>query len=124
VLDEKRAGVMRFAAQKALPLDRRRVEQLTIDQISGLGDAAREGDISAFAHAAQALGLTGGGSEEAPPPALAEPQPQQRGRGRPRRSEAAPPPAETTTPAAEEERRTEPDRDPPPPRGRGVTFEV
>jgi hypothetical protein len=57
VLDEKRSTVIRFAAQKALALDRRAVEGLTLDQIAGLGDAAREGRLPAFVEAAKALGL-------------------------------------------------------------------
>jgi hypothetical protein len=57
VIDEKRGNVLRFAAQKALALDRRAVEELTLDQIAGLGDAAREGRLPAFVEAAKALGL-------------------------------------------------------------------
>jgi hypothetical protein len=57
VLDEKRSAVLRFAAQRAIALDRHAVEALTLDQISGLGDAAREGQLPAFVQAAQALGL-------------------------------------------------------------------
>jgi hypothetical protein len=60
------------SAQKA---DRRAVEDLTLDQISGLGDAAREGRLPAFVEAARALGLevAQGSATEA-----AEPQQQQR----------------------------------------------
>jgi hypothetical protein len=71
VLEEKRANVIRFAAQKALQLDRRAVEALTLDQISGLGDAAREGRLPAFVEAAKALGLEiaqGAPAEPAEPP--------------------------------------------------------
>lgn len=57
VIDEKRRTVMHFASQKAIPLDRRSVEALTLDQIAGLGDAAREGALPAFVNAAKALGL-------------------------------------------------------------------
>jgi hypothetical protein len=57
VLDEKRAKVIRFAAQNALQLERRAVEALTLDQISGLADALREGRLPAFVEAAKALGL-------------------------------------------------------------------
>lgn len=57
VLDEKRANVLKFAAAKAVQLDRHAVEQLTFDQIGGLGDAAREGKLPAFVNAAKALGL-------------------------------------------------------------------
>jgi hypothetical protein len=74
VLDEKRGHVIRFAAQRAIALDRRAVEGLTLDQISGLGDAAREGRLPAFVEAARALGLevAQGSAAEA-----AEPQQQQ-----------------------------------------------
>ncbi len=57
VIDEKRANVLQFAAQKAIALDRQAVEHLTLDQIAGLGDAAREGRLPAFVEAAKALGL-------------------------------------------------------------------
>lgn len=95
VLEQKRSGVLRFAAQKALSLDRRRVEALTLDQIAGLGDAARDGNTAAFAHAAGALGLVQTGPSETAPPPLAEPQPETPRRGRPRREAAAPEPPRT-----------------------------
>jgi hypothetical protein len=57
VIDQKRANVLQFAAQKAIALDRQAVEHLTLDQIAGLGDAAREGRLPAFVEAAKALGL-------------------------------------------------------------------
>lgn len=57
VLDEKRAGVLRFAARQGLTVDRRSIDELTLDQISGLGDAARSEQIGAFVNAARALGL-------------------------------------------------------------------
>lgn len=60
VIDEKRAAVLRFAAAKAIPLDRRSVEALTLDQLSGLGDAAREGRVPAFVNSVRALGLDAG----------------------------------------------------------------
>jgi hypothetical protein len=90
VLDEKRSNVLRFAARSSVVIDRRRLEGLTLEQISGLGDAAREGRLPAFVQAAGALGLTAE-RDEAPPP-LAEPQPAPRPRGRPRREAAAPEP--------------------------------
>jgi len=62
VLDEKRSNVLRFAAQRAIALDRHAVEALTLDQIAGLGDAAREGQLPAFVQAAKALGLEVGQS--------------------------------------------------------------
>jgi hypothetical protein len=87
VIDEKRSNVLRFAAQRALALDRRAIEALTLDQIAGLGDAAREGRLPAFVQAARALGLEVGeeaaqetpaaAPERANPPRAPEPQPQQ-----------------------------------------------
>jgi hypothetical protein len=92
VLDEKRSNVLRFAAQRALALDRHAVEALTLDQIAGLGDAAREGQLPAFVEAARALGLEVGQGEQAPPvsqaapdrvaPSTAPADPQQSGRSR------------------------------------------
>jgi hypothetical protein len=72
VLDEKRSNVLRFAAQRALALDRHAVEALTLDQIAGLGDAAREGQLPAFVEAARALGLQVG--QEAATEASAPPK--------------------------------------------------
>jgi hypothetical protein len=85
VLDEKRANVLHFAAQKAIALDRHAVEGLTLDQIAGMGDAAREGQLPAFVSAAQALGL----DIEVPPEAI-EPQPGQQQSRRPAQRAAAP----------------------------------
>jgi hypothetical protein len=93
VLDEKRSQVLRFAAQKAIALDRHAVERLTLDQIAGLGDAAREGALPAFVNSAKALGLdvevghepTESGqaaASTATAPAVGAPQ-ARRGRGRP-----------------------------------------
>lgn len=56
-IDEKRSGVLRYAASKAIPVDRDAVEALTFDQISGLSDAAREGRADGFAESAHALGI-------------------------------------------------------------------
>jgi hypothetical protein len=67
VLEEKRAGVLRFAAQRGVALDRQAIERLTLDQIAGLGDAAREGRLPAFVTAVQALGIEVGQPEEPPP---------------------------------------------------------
>ena len=53
VIDQKRANVLQFAAQKAIALDRQAIDHLTLDQIAGLGDAAREGRLPAFVEAAQ-----------------------------------------------------------------------
>ncbi len=96
VLDEKRANVLHFAAQKAIALDRHAVEGLTLDQIAGMGDAAREGQLPAFVSAAQALGL----DIEVPPEAI-EPQPGQQQSRRPAQRAAAPtqPRGQTKQPA-------------------------
>lgn len=60
VIDEKRENVLRFAMSKSIPLDRRLVSALSFEQLSGLGDAAREGQVPAFAAALQAAGLVVG----------------------------------------------------------------
>lgn len=57
VLDEKRSAVIQFATKLGLPVSREQVYQLTMDQISGLSQAAHEGKTPAFAQAATALGL-------------------------------------------------------------------
>lgn len=57
VIDTKRHAVIQFAAQKALQLTREAVNGLTMEQIAGLADAAREGKLPAFTQAAVALGL-------------------------------------------------------------------
>ena len=77
VLDEKRGNVLRFAATRAITLDRRAIEKLTLQQIGGLGDAAREGKLPAFVEAARALGLEiEQGTETAEPPAQQQQQQQ------------------------------------------------
>lgn len=57
VIEEKRSGVLRYAARQALAIDRHAVEALTLDQITGLGEAARSEQTGAFVNAARALGL-------------------------------------------------------------------
>lgn len=91
VLDEKRSNVLRFAAQRSIALDRRAVEALTLDQIAGLGDAAREGALPAFVHAAQALGLDVVQDEPAaaPPPAQEATPPRRAPRAAPAANAAA-----------------------------------
>jgi hypothetical protein len=96
VLDQKRSNVLRFAASKGINLDRRAIEHLTLDQIGGLGDAARAGETPAFVHAAQALGLELGQGEQQSAEEK-EPEPPRRPRGRPpgsARREPEPPPDE------------------------------
>jgi hypothetical protein len=75
VIDQKRANVLQFAAQKAIALDRQAIQGLTLDQIAGLGDAAREGRLPAFVEAAKALGLeiAQGQAADAPKPTAASP---------------------------------------------------
>jgi hypothetical protein len=57
VLEEKRSGVLRYAARSGIPLERAAIEALTMDQIAGLADAAREGKQPAFVAAARGLAL-------------------------------------------------------------------
>ena len=104
VIEEKRAGVLRFAAAKGLTIDRKAVEALTMDQIAGLADAARE-NVGLFVNSAKALGImfdpeTGEVAEALPAPQT-EAAAEKRGRGRPPGSanKAAAQPAELT-PAA------------------------
>lgn len=77
VRDEKLSGLMQFAASKALPIDRRAAEGLTMDQIVGLQEAAKAGQ-GAFVNSAKALGLISQDSEadatpETKPKAQAKP---------------------------------------------------
>jgi hypothetical protein len=116
VIDQKRANVLQFAAQKAIALDRVAIDRLTLDQIAGLGDAAREGRLPAFVEAAKALGLeiAQGQAAEAPKPTASSPsQPAERGRGR-RGSTAAPPQtARQAAPAATSNEGAKTDAPPP-----------
>jgi hypothetical protein len=61
LMDEKRGHILRYAAQQGIALDRGAIHRLTLDQISGLGDAARLGQLPAFVQSARALGLAIGG---------------------------------------------------------------
>jgi hypothetical protein len=139
VLDEKRSNVLRFAAQRAIALDRHAVEALTLDQIAGLGDAAREGRLPAFVQAAQALGLQVGQEGAAEPAPETAEGAQQRAERQPRQepaaSQTAPQPAaasgQQTDPAAVAPDRSReaipPGSAPPegaPRRGRRVDFET
>lgn len=100
VADEKRAGVLRYAASKGIAVSRPALEALTLDQLSGLGDAARsDGGEAAFRRSALALGILVAGEPteaagEAPaasaPPA--EPKPRQPRQPRQAAPEPAPPP--------------------------------
>lgn len=58
VADEKRKAVMAYAAKNAVAVNRHAIEALTLDQITGLGEAARgEGGKAAFLRSAVALGI-------------------------------------------------------------------
>jgi hypothetical protein len=104
IMDEKRSGVLRFAAAKGLTVDRRAVEALTMDQIAGLSDAARVGQTD-FTSSAQALGVMQGAEVAfAPPPLPTQP---------------TPPPAQPKPAAAQQQARRpaakqQPQDDPPP----------
>jgi hypothetical protein len=66
VLEEKRAGVLRYAAQNAIPVSRPALHAIGFDQIAGLADAARVG-LPAFRAALGALGMADGGQPPDPP---------------------------------------------------------
>ena len=91
VIDEKRAGILRFAAAKSLTVDRTAVEALTFQQIAGLSDAAGTG-IEAFQSSAVTLGVMAAAPDEVP--ALQASKPAERPR------QEAKPPAEGKPPAA------------------------
>ena len=138
VLDEKRSGVLRFATQHGLAFDRRAIEHLTLEQIGGLGDAARQGQVPAFVNAAHALGLDVAVGEEAaqetgraapdvtqPPAASGSAGPSQAARrGRPPgpRRQEEPPPVEDERAFGEPEPQQEEQR--PAPAQRQVDFDV
>lgn len=74
-IDEKRDGIMKFAANKAIPLTREQVAGLDWNQISGLSEAAREG-LEAFTKSAEALGLVAKKLDQKPEPKTpAKPEP-------------------------------------------------
>lgn len=114
ILDEKRAGVLRFATSKGLAINRLGVDKLTMDQIAGLSDAAREG-VAAFKVSALSCGILRGdsfvqlpanstapaaASGPAPTPApTSAPTPAPTPTGAPRNTHA-PTPAPTAAPAA------------------------
>jgi hypothetical protein len=123
VIDEKRANVTRFAARSSVAIDRRALEALTFEQISGLGDAAREGQLPAFVQAATVLGLI-----EAERPALTTETPPPRGRGRPPKREATSEQGkvadQTTVPNQPLSDEDEDDPPPPPTQTGRVQFDV
>ena len=72
VIEEKRSGVLRYAAQHAIPVNRATLQAIGFDQISGLSDAARTG-LPAFRAALGALGMADPG--EPPPDRTTPPRP-------------------------------------------------
>lgn len=71
VMQEKRNGILRFAASKALHVDRQRIEALTMSQISGLSDAVRV-DLDSFKRAAESLAVIGQAQSFAEVPRVAQ----------------------------------------------------
>jgi len=69
VIEEKRAGVLKFAAAKAITVNRAAVEALTMDQIAGLAEAARAGGVEQFREAALSLKVMGAVAPEQEPAA-------------------------------------------------------
>jgi hypothetical protein len=114
VFDEKRNQVIAFAARHAIAVDRQAVFDLTFEQISALGDAARQ-DLEAFVGSARAVGLVeplaaiAGGEAGADQPARTAPQ---------RQRTAAPPP---DTDTQQQQSRSE---NPPRTSRRRVNFET
>jgi hypothetical protein len=110
-IDQRRDGVLRYAASKGIAVDRGAVDELSYAQIAGLGEAAREGNIEAFTRSARALDILV--EREAPPApktngkAAATPRITQQAPPQQRRQEraAAPPPAQQ--PPEPEEEQTE-----------------
>jgi hypothetical protein len=87
VIAEKRAGVLRYASQNAIPINRPALQAIGFDQIAGLADAARAG-LPAFRAALGALGMADGGQplSDPPPPTSGQarqppPRPPQTGKG-------------------------------------------
>jgi len=96
VADEKRSGVLRYAAAQGIAINRQGLEALTLDQITGLGDAARgEGGKAGFVRAAVALGIVTV-ADGVDGSAVPQEAPKERAARQPRqpRQEAPPPPQE------------------------------
>lgn len=118
IADEKRSGVLRYAAAQGIAINRQGLEALTLDQITGLGDAARgEGGKAGFLRSAVALGIVtvaevvdGGGA--AAPQAAQEPARERKPRQP--RQEAPPPPVKAQ----------EAPEEPPPPADDGYDRET
>jgi hypothetical protein len=127
VIDQKRSVVLQFATKHAIPLLRERVNDLTMDQISGLAQASHEGKVPAFAQAAQAIGIVveraepspatdGGAPSQDPKPAAIEDQQRQR-RARAPKADAPPPSQPQTEPPGDQRPEPPIDDDGQPPQG-------
>jgi hypothetical protein len=57
VFQVKYAGVVKFATARGISIDRRAIQGLTLEQITGLGEAARSENLEAFRDALDGLGL-------------------------------------------------------------------
>ena len=57
VIDQKRKGILSYTAKEGIPLLRSAINELTMDQIAGLSDAAKEKDRGKFTEALEALSL-------------------------------------------------------------------
>ena len=100
VFEEKRGGILRYAAANKIPVDRRAIEALTFDQIAGLSDAAKADKVDGFRAAAEALGILarlGITAEQMPQPRTATQRPA-----------SAPAPQQQQAPAPEQERQQAP----------------
>ncbi len=117
VIDEKRDGVMQFAAAKGFAIDRGALAGLAMAQIAGLAEAARTKDAVVFARSAISLGLlqeSDGAAIPADPPAKGGTP-----KGAPARNRAAQgighPPQQDTAGTAASSTTTEADMPPEPP---------
>lgn len=103
VLDEKRAGVLKFAAAKGIAVNRASIEALTMDQISGLAEAARAGGVEQFKAGATSLKVMGSlmaAQDTAPQPA-ATTLPSTTSRQEPQQQRQAAPAEPKATPRAQ-----------------------
>ena len=67
VLDQKRSGVLQYAAAQGIAVERAAIDRLTFEQIAGVAEAARTKDRAMFVGSLIALGaIPADGSAEAP----------------------------------------------------------
>lgn len=81
VVDAKRRGVLRFAAVRGIPIERRSLEAITLEQIAGLSEAARTGQDGVFVNAAAALRILAAPEAANRPQVEEKPKQQSRARG-------------------------------------------